>query len=114
MTSIVAREIDAPAGSKPVEWRLVTDRDADTCAEVVELIDWYRARWEIEMLFDAASSRCRLEHIDKLERAIAMCPPRRVLRWPVISGHHAGAVVLQTGIALGTLLAAVNQAAHTN
>jgi hypothetical protein len=78
VTSIVAREIDAPAGAKPVEWRLLTNRCADTtCAEVVELIDWYRARWEIEMLFDILKNACRieslqLEHIDKLERAIAM------------------------------------------
>jgi hypothetical protein len=77
VTSIVAREIDAPAGAKPVEWRLLTNRSADTCADVVELIDWYRARWEIEMLFDILKNTCRIEslqlvHIGKLERAIAM------------------------------------------
>jgi hypothetical protein len=80
VTSIVAREVDAPAGIKPVEWRLLrllTNRPAETCATVVELIDWYRARWEIEMLFDILKNAChiealQLEHIDKLERAIAM------------------------------------------
>lgn len=77
VTSIVAREIDAPAGAKPVEWRLLTNRQAETCAAVVELIDWYRARWEIEMLFDILKNACRiealqLEHIGKLERAIAL------------------------------------------
>jgi hypothetical protein len=77
VTSIVAREVDAPAGTKPVEWRLLTNRPAENCAAVVELIDWYRARWEIEMLFDILKNACRiealqLEHIDKLERAIAM------------------------------------------
>lgn len=77
VTSIVAREVDAPAGAKPAEWRLLTNRPAETCAAVVELIDWYRARWEIEMLFDILKNACRiealqLEHIDKLERAIAM------------------------------------------
>jgi hypothetical protein len=77
VTSIVAREVNAPAGTKPVEWRLLTNRPAENCAAVVELIDWYRARWEIEMLFDILKNACRiealqLEHIDKLERAIAM------------------------------------------
>jgi hypothetical protein len=77
VTSIVARDVDAPAGTKPVEWRLLTNRLAENCAAVVELIDWYRARWEIEMLFDILKNACRiealqLEHIDKLERAIAM------------------------------------------
>jgi IS4 transposase len=29
--------------------------------EVNELIDWYRARWEIEMLFDILKNACRVE-----------------------------------------------------
>ncbi|WP_443093194.1 IS4 family transposase, partial [Duganella qianjiadongensis] len=52
VTCIVAREVGAPAGTKPVEWRLLTNRHASSLDEVNELIDWYRARWEIEMLFD--------------------------------------------------------------
>ena len=50
-TCIVAREIDAPKGVKPVEWRLLTNRAAPTLADAIELIDWYRARWEIEIYF---------------------------------------------------------------
>lgn len=77
VTSIVAREVDAPPGVKPVEWRLLSNRYAQTCAEVVELIDWYRARWEIEMLFDILKNGCRIEALqlsgmERLERAIAM------------------------------------------
>jgi hypothetical protein len=51
VTCIVAREIDAPEGVKPLEWRLLTNRQACTADQVVELIDWYRARWEIEIYF---------------------------------------------------------------
>jgi hypothetical protein len=51
-TCLVAREFDAPAGVKPIEWRLLTNRAASTLDEAIELIDWYRARWEIEILFD--------------------------------------------------------------
>lgn len=77
VTSIVALEVGAPAGAKPVQWRLLTNRHADTSDAVVELINWYRARWEIEMLFDILKNACRieslqLEHIGKLERALAM------------------------------------------
>jgi hypothetical protein len=42
-TCIIAREIDAPAGVKPIEWRLLTNLEAGTLAETVELIDWYSA-----------------------------------------------------------------------
>jgi len=50
-TCLVAREFDAPAGVKPIEWRLLTNHVATTLEEAIELINWYRARWEIEMLF---------------------------------------------------------------
>lgn len=45
--------------------------------EAVALIDWYRARWEIEMLFDVMKNACRVEArqlgtIEKLERALAL------------------------------------------
>lgn len=77
VTCIVAREIDPPPSIKPVEWRLLTNRHAASLAEANELIDWYRARWEIEMLFDILKNACRVEAlqlsgIDKLERALAM------------------------------------------
>jgi hypothetical protein len=49
VTCVVAREIDAPAGVKPVVWRLVTNRLAPDRDAVIELIDWYRARWEIDI-----------------------------------------------------------------
>ena len=76
-TCIIAREIDAPDGAKPIEWRLLTNREAGTPAAVVELIDWYRARWEIEMLFNVLKNACRVEalqlgSIAQLERALAL------------------------------------------
>ena len=76
-TCIVAREIGAPAGTKPVEWRLLTNREAPTAADVVELIDWYRARWEIETFFHVVKNGCRIEAlqlsaVERLERAIAL------------------------------------------
>ena len=76
-TCIVAREIGAPAGTKPVEWRLLTNREAPTAADVVELIDWYRARWEIETFFHVVKNGCRTEAlqlsaVERLERALAL------------------------------------------
>jgi hypothetical protein len=47
-TCVVAREINAPPDTTPVEWRLLTNRTIGNDSEAVELIDWYRARWEIE------------------------------------------------------------------
>lgn len=76
-TCVVAREVGAPEGVKPVEWRLLTNRPVATAAEAVELIDWYRARWEIEIYFHVFKNGCEVEAlqlstIDRLERALAL------------------------------------------
>ena len=77
VTCLIAREINPPSGVKPVEWRLLTNRCAPKLADVIELIDWYRARWEIEMFFNVLKNGCRVEAlqlstIDRLERALAL------------------------------------------
>jgi hypothetical protein len=76
-TCIVAREVDAPAGVKPVEWRLLTNRSANTLEQATELIDWYRARWEIEVYFNVLKNGCEVEKlqlaaVDRVERALAL------------------------------------------
>jgi hypothetical protein len=76
-TCIVAREVDAPAGVKPLEWRLLTNREAATFEAAAERIDWYRARWEIERFFDILKNACRVEALqlstmERLERALAL------------------------------------------
>lgn len=77
ITCVVAREVDAPKGVKPIEWRLVSNRAAGNLQEAVQLIDWYRARWEIEMFFHVLKNGCRIEQLqlasmDKLQRALAL------------------------------------------
>ena len=76
-TGVIAREIDAPAGVKPIEWRLLTNREANTLEAAVALIDGYRARWEIERLFLVLKEACRVEALQlgtmaRLERALAL------------------------------------------
>ena len=51
VTCIVAREVGAPADVKPLEWRLLSNRETDDLQAAAQLIDWYRARWEVEMFF---------------------------------------------------------------
>ena len=76
-TCLVAREESAPDGVKPVEWRLLTNRTVDSFEAAAELIDWYRARWEIELFFHVFKNGCRVEAlqlntIERLERALAL------------------------------------------
>lgn len=77
VTCVIAREIDAPKGTKPVEWRLLTNRAAPKLENVIELIDWYRARWDIEIFFNVLKNGCRVQAmqlgtIEGIERALAL------------------------------------------
>jgi hypothetical protein len=77
VTCLIASEVNAPAGVKPVVWRLVTNRLAATLQAAVELIDWYRARWEIELFFLVLKEGCRVEQLqladtEKLQTALAL------------------------------------------
>jgi hypothetical protein len=76
-TCIVAREVDAPAGVKAVGWRLLTNREAASFEAAAELIDSYRARWEIELFFHVLKNVCQVEalqlsSLERLERALAL------------------------------------------
>jgi hypothetical protein len=77
VSCLVAREEGAPAGVKPVEWRLLTNRPIDNFEAATELIDWYRARWEIELFFHVLKNGCRVEAlqlstVERVERALAL------------------------------------------
>ena len=77
VTCLVAREIDAPPGVKPVEWRLLSNRSIESVDEAAQLIDWYRAHWEVEVYFDVLKNGCKVESlqlktIPRLELALAL------------------------------------------
>ncbi len=77
ITCLIAREVNAPKGVKAIEWRLLTNRNAETFEAAAELIDWYRARWEIELFFHVLKNGCRVEAlqlstIERLELALAL------------------------------------------
>ncbi|MCC2869218.1 MAG: IS4 family transposase [Candidatus Accumulibacter phosphatis] len=83
VTCVIAQEIGAPKGVKLIECRLLTNREADNLEAVAELIDWYRARWDIEIFFNVLKNGCRVEtlqlgHVDKIELALAVY---RVVAW---------------------------------
>nr|WP_254894768.1 IS4 family transposase [Chromobacterium haemolyticum] len=77
VSAVVAREVDPPKGVKPLEWRLLTNRKVMDLEAAAELIDWYRARWEIEIFFHTLKTGCQVESLQlssmaRLERALAV------------------------------------------
>jgi Transposase DDE domain len=53
---VEAREIDPPAGVKPLLWRLLTTLPVATLADAIEIVRLYRLRWRIEQVFRALKS----------------------------------------------------------
>ena len=56
---------------------MLTNRAAPTLAQAIELIDWYRARWEIEVYFNVLKNGCEVEQlqlsaIERIERALVL------------------------------------------
>lgn len=77
VTCVLAEEANPPAGSKPVLWRLLSNRPVHTLEEALELIGWYRARWEIELFFLILKEGCRIEalqlgRLERIETALAL------------------------------------------
>lgn len=76
-TCVIAREEHPPGAAKPIEWRLLSNRPAGDLQAATQLIEWYRARWEIELFFHVVKNGCRIEalqlsRIERLECAIAL------------------------------------------
>lgn len=70
---IIAKENKPPEGSIAITWRLLTNRNVNNLDQASELIDWYRERWQIEVLFNIFKTGCRIEDrqfstVEKLER----------------------------------------------
>lgn len=65
---IHAIEIGAPAGRKPILWKLATDLEVNSLADAIEKIRWYAMRWKIEVFHKILKLGCRIEE-EKLRTA---------------------------------------------
>ena len=77
VTALLAREKYPPVGANAIAWRLLTNRSAVTLEDAVELIEWYRCRWLVEIFFRILKSGCRVEALqlatlERLERALVI------------------------------------------
>ena len=75
---VEAREIDAPAGTEPVLWRLITTEPIDTDGQICEVIDVYRQRWLVEEFFKVIKTGCRFEshQLEDIKGLLVAAEPR--------------------------------------
>lgn len=58
---VVAREIDPPEGTDPIEWVLLTTLPVESFEEALEVIGYYESRWLVEEWHKAIKTGCSLE-----------------------------------------------------
>jgi hypothetical protein len=63
-TLIDAREMNAPAGSEPLHWRLWTNLPALTLENILEVLRFYGFRWRIEDFHLTFKSGCQIEKLE--------------------------------------------------
>ncbi|HET9955721.1 MAG TPA: IS4 family transposase [Polyangiaceae bacterium] len=73
-------EPSPPEGQAPVEWLLYTSEPIETPEQILQVVDWYRARWTIEEYYKALKTGCALEKrqlgdLHALSNALALLAP---------------------------------------
>ena len=73
-------ETDCPPEETPIEWVLYTSEPIDTPEQLLQVVDWYRARWVIEEYFKALKTGCAVEErqlgdLHSLSNALALLLP---------------------------------------
>jgi hypothetical protein len=74
--AIQVKEIN-PKTRHSVEWILITNVAVKNVKDALKIVDWYKARWSIEIFFKILKSgcrveECRLQSFEKLDRYIAL------------------------------------------
>lgn len=74
---VVAEEIAAPEGAKPIFWVLLLSWAPTSPGEAAEAVKWYAQRWLVERFHFTLKSGCKIEEIqpastDRLYREVAM------------------------------------------
>jgi len=81
---VFIREDNPPDNvEEPIEWLLLTNMCVDCLADAVQIVKWYRCRWQIEVFHKILKSgcvieECRLETAERLYPFIAL---KSVIAW---------------------------------
>lgn len=59
---VYLKEKNPPAGTKGIEWMLLTDLPVEDFIQARVIIEWYRCRWEIETYFRVMKGSCEIEN----------------------------------------------------
>jgi hypothetical protein len=86
VNAVLVREVDPPPGEEPIEWLLLTSLPIAAVEQVLQVVQYYCCRWQIEVYFRVLKSGCKVEE-SQLETAarfrayLALC---MIVAWRVM------------------------------
>lgn len=85
LTVIHAKERDAPRGSEPIDWKLITDLRISSRMEAIEKLEWYALRWKIEVFHKIMKSGCKVEDskLRTAERLVNLIATFCIMSWRI-------------------------------
>jgi Transposase DNA-binding/Transposase Tn5 dimerisation domain len=83
---VLAEEVNGPGDGTDVSWLLITTLPIDSVEEILLVIDYYVARWTIEVYFRVLKTGCRVEEIQletthRLKNCLAFY---KIIAWRVM------------------------------
>lgn len=83
---VVVREIDPPSEDEAIEWTLLTTLPINTLDQALLVIDYYTARWGIEVFFRVYKTGCQVEQIqlETAERLLPCLMLYKIVAWRVL------------------------------
>ncbi|NKQ37097.1 MAG: IS4 family transposase [Chloroflexi bacterium] len=84
LQAVLAQEENPPDGvEKPIEWLLLTNCLVGSFEDAVQIIKWYRCRWQIEVFHKVLKSGCAIEQcrLETAERLLPFIALKSVIAW---------------------------------
>jgi hypothetical protein len=84
LQAVFIREDNPPDNvEEPIEWLLLTNWDVNRFEDAVQIVKWYRCRWQIEVFFKVLKSGCSIEEcrLETNERLYPFIALKSVIAW---------------------------------
>ncbi len=87
---VLVQEINGPGDGTDVSWLLITSLPIGSVKDILRVIDYYAARWAVEVYFRVLKTGCRVEEIqlETMHRVKNCLAFYRIIAWRVMYLTH--------------------------